>query len=70
MKTTLTRDEAAKKLVELLREAGVEMALGGCGCCGSPWVTIKFPDGSETDLDGFRFDTKEPNSNENSGQTD
>ena len=24
----------------LLKEAGFEITIGGCGCCGSPWVYI------------------------------
>jgi hypothetical protein len=29
--------EFIKKLEKLTRETGI--AVGGCGCCGSPWIT-------------------------------
>lgn len=33
----MTKEEVVAKLKEL----GVELHVGGCGCCGSPWVTLK-----------------------------
>jgi hypothetical protein len=31
-----------KKMIEILKENGIEIEIGGCGCCGSPWVTFKY----------------------------
>ncbi len=28
-------------LIKLLRQRGIEISVGGCGCCGSPWVSIR-----------------------------
>lgn len=35
-KYTLTKE--VKEMVKILREHGISMDVGGCGCCGSPWV--------------------------------
>lgn len=47
------------RIETILRAAGVKARLGGCGCCGSPFLEAQFPDGLKVDLDTFRFDTND-----------
>lgn len=38
-------EEVAKNIQEvegILRSLGIEMKVGACGCCDSPWVTFKY----------------------------
>jgi hypothetical protein len=35
-------EEKIKRVVDILKSHGIEMAVGGCGCCGSPWVYFKY----------------------------
>ena len=28
------------EIAKILKERGIEIHVGGCGCCGSPWVTV------------------------------
>lgn len=35
------RQEEKAKAVAKLKELGVELHIGACGCCDSPWVTLK-----------------------------
>ena len=37
-------------VMAILREKGITMSLGGCGCCGSPWMTFTY--------EGKTFDTE------------
>ena len=32
--------EQIEEAKRLLAEAGFKMEVGGCGCCGSPWVKL------------------------------
>ncbi len=34
------RMETCERVMAILREHGIRMAVGGCGCCGSPWVSF------------------------------
>ena len=49
----MTREEIER----LLRSKGVELNIGGCGCCGIPWVSIKI-DGELVvkDVDEFKME--------------
>jgi hypothetical protein len=54
------KQEGKAKLKAILDENNVELSWGGCGCCGSPWVSLKI-DG-ETYIDnaeGVDFDSAE-----------
>jgi hypothetical protein len=41
----------------VLRSFGIKAKIGGCGCCGSPWIEAEFPDGTKADLEHFAIDT-------------
>ena len=50
------------KVIRILENAGIKMDVGGCGCCGSPWVKMTYKgelifDGNEAD---FTMHTEEP----------
>lgn len=47
------------RMVEILKSHGIEMKVGGCGCCDSPWVTFKYLGETIFDDDegGSAFDT-------------
>lgn len=30
-----------EEIEKLLEEKGIKISIGGCGCCGSPWVTLE-----------------------------
>ena len=34
------RIEVIECIKEILETHGIRMAIGGCGCCGSPWVSF------------------------------
>ncbi len=33
---------AKQRMIDILKSHGIDMCVGGCGCCGSPWVTFKY----------------------------
>jgi Fe-S oxidoreductase len=39
---TKTIEEEKEKIVEILKNHGIKIDIGGCGCCGSPWVTFEY----------------------------
>lgn len=47
------------RMIEILKIHGIEMKVGGCGCCGSPWVEFKYNGETIFDDDGASFDTDE-----------
>ncbi len=51
-------DEQDKaRMIAILKSHGIEMAVGGCGCCGSPWVTMVYKGEAIYDADAAGFDT-------------
>ena len=41
----IEEDESEKNIREaekILKRLGIEMKIGACGCCDSPWVTFKY----------------------------
>lgn len=48
-----------QQLKEYLNERGIDLKVDSCGCCRSPWVTIKI-DGQEVwDTEGESINTEE-----------
>lgn len=35
-------DGGIERMKKILESHGIEMSVGGCGCCGSPWVTFMY----------------------------
>lgn len=51
--------EDIRKLEEELRKRGVTLHVGGCGCCGSPWIKVAIDgvvilDDSDISIDMFK----------------
>lgn len=54
-------NEAGKeRVIAILKSHGIEMKVGGCGCCGSPWVTFKYNGETIFDDSNADFDTEVP----------
>jgi hypothetical protein len=48
-----------ERMMGILRAHGIEMKVGGCGCCGSPWVKFAHNGESIIDEDEADFDMSE-----------
>jgi len=49
--------EAKEKIAEILKEHGIKIEIGGCGCCGSPWVSFEYKgEMIIKDQDDFKID--------------
>ena len=54
--------EAKEKIAEILKEHGIKIEIGGCGCCGSPWVSFEYKgEMIIKDEDYFKIDMFEDN---------
>ena len=45
-----------EKVEKFLRDKGVKIFVGGCGCCGSPWIHIDI-DGEIVKIENETIDT-------------
>jgi len=53
-------EERIKKVKEILKANDIEMSVGGCGCCGSPFVSFSYKgEVIVEEEDDFNFDTEE-----------
>ena len=34
--------DTKEQVIKILSEHGIKMSIGGCGCCGSPWVSFEY----------------------------
>lgn len=49
------KEENMEKMKAILKEHGIEMDIGGCGCCGSPLVGFKYKGEIIFDYDDCNF---------------
>jgi len=42
---------------KILEDLGIELQIGGCGCCGSPWVEFKYKGELLLDDDNVSLET-------------
>ena len=49
------KEENIAKVKAILKENNIEMDIGGCGCCDSPWVTFKHNGEEILDEDDCNF---------------
>jgi len=40
-------NEQKARVTEAFRNAGLRVRIGGCGCCGSPWVQVQIVETGE-----------------------
>jgi hypothetical protein len=52
-----SRDHVRDRIEGVLRSFGVQLQIGGCGCCGSPWIKAEFPDGLSVEFENFYINT-------------
>lgn len=53
-------DNDIELMIEILKKHNIEMSVGGCGCCHSPWVTFVY-EGKVivNDKEDASFDTRD-----------
>jgi hypothetical protein len=51
----MTQDELEAEL----KKRGIELQIGACGCCSSPWVAVKIDGEKVFDDEGVSFDFNE-----------
>jgi hypothetical protein len=53
-------DEQRARLREILAEHGIELEIGSCGCCMSPWVFVSYKGEPIVYEGGFTQDGETP----------
>jgi len=50
-------EDLKEKVKEILKQHNIKISIGGCGCCGSPWVSFE-KDGVKIvdNIDYFKID--------------
>ena len=60
-----------EKMIEILKQHNIKIEIGGCGCCGSPWVSFEYNGETIVDNeDDFKIDmfSNDENSNDDASQ--
>ena len=57
--STNNTPENIRRVADLLESHGFRIEVGGCGCCGSPWLKLEYQgelilDDSSIELDMFK----------------
>lgn len=48
----MMNEQKIARIKEILEAKGIKMSVSGCGCCGSPGVTLEC-DGEEIEVDEY-----------------
>ena len=38
----MDKEKKLERIIKILKSHGIEMSVGGCGCCRSPWVSFAY----------------------------
>jgi hypothetical protein len=52
------KDAALNEVVRILKSHGIEMSVGACGCCDSPWVKFVYNGELVIDCNSASFNTE------------
>ena len=56
----MTSEQVKKIIIDAFEKEGLKILIGGCGCCGSPFVTIRKDDETVLEEDCFKVNTIDP----------